>query len=104
MASQEKLRQTYPQRATPNMFGHHFNERPQPDAFGRRAATPLEIQQTMIGEFSQSPQIPILPYKIKYKKRIIPEYELLRQARQKRKIEARLRKNHRNNTPKSQGT
>lgn len=104
MALPENLNRIYSSRVTPNRFGHHFNERPQPDTFGRRPATPLEIQQAMIGEFNQSPQIPILPYQGKHKKRIIPEYELLRQARQKRKIEARSRKSHGNNTPKSQGT
>lgn len=53
MASQEDLRNVYSRKATPRMFGGHFNERPQPDALGRLKATPLEIQRAMMGEFGQ---------------------------------------------------
>jgi len=31
-------------------IGQNLNPRPEPDVFGRRAATPLEIQQTINGE------------------------------------------------------
>jgi hypothetical protein len=30
-----------------NRYGTHFNPRPQPDAYGRRDATPLEVQKAI---------------------------------------------------------
>jgi hypothetical protein len=92
MASQEKLRRAYPSKITPTIFGKHFNERPQPNAFGRADATPLEIQQVINREFHMLPQKSFHSLK-EQGERVIPEYERLKQEREQRKaaIRARLR-------------
>ena len=38
-------------------MGQNLNPRPQPDALGRRPATPLEIQQAMKGNFLPEEEI-----------------------------------------------
>lgn len=82
MASrQEDLRITYP---PPNVFGSHFNERPQPDALGRRIATPREVQQAIYGTFNPPPQ----PFEAEWKR--------LKLEREQRKAAARVAKNNRN--------
>ncbi|MCL5019100.1 MAG: hypothetical protein M1426_01295 [Patescibacteria group bacterium] len=99
MASrQEDLRRAYPSRITPDMFGRHFNERPQPDALGRTPATPLEIQKATRGEFEILPPQPAANPRGR-RERVVPEYERLRQERERRKREARLRRNCGNGTP-----
>lgn len=99
MASrQEDLRITYLSKIAPSRFGNHFNERPQPDALGRTPATPLEIQRAMNGEFNLPPQQPAANPRGR-RERVVPEYERLRQERERRKREARLRRNCGNGTP-----
>jgi hypothetical protein len=98
MASQEDLRKTYPSRITPGIFGNHFNERPQPDVFGRTPATPLEIERVIRGEFN-----PILPQPAYATTRGNCEkkpsqWQLLKQEREKRLREERLRRNKGNGT------
>lgn len=42
-------------------IGQNLNPRPKPDVFGRRAATPLEIQQTINGETPERKIIYVSP-------------------------------------------
>jgi hypothetical protein len=92
MASrQENLKTTYPLKITTGRFGWHFNERPQPDALGRLPATPLEILRAMRGEFNLSFQQPTDNPR-EQRGRPAPEYKHLKQAREQRKKEARLKK------------
>ena len=90
MASQEDLRRIY----SPAVFGSHFNERPAPDALGRRPATPLDIQRAMRGELQPHPQPPIRPSG--RRDRIIPEYERLERERAARKRAAKKERNQGN--------
>jgi hypothetical protein len=41
----EKIRDVY--SIDTSRYGAHFNPRPQPDAYGRRDATPLEVQKAI---------------------------------------------------------
>lgn len=91
MASQENLSRTYRLIIAPSRFGNHFNEREKPDALGRMQATPLEIQKAMSGEFNLSSQQPIANPSVQ-RERMIPEWKLLKQAREQRKKAARLRR------------
>jgi hypothetical protein len=38
-------------------MGYHYNPRPTPDVFGRRAATPVEIQKVLSGEIKPQENI-----------------------------------------------
>lgn len=38
-------------------IGQHYNPRPEPDALGRRIATPVEIQKAMNGELAQEERV-----------------------------------------------
>lgn len=38
-------------------MGQHYNPRPEPDALGRRLATPLEIQKALNGELAQEERV-----------------------------------------------
>jgi hypothetical protein len=93
MASQEDLRKIYPSRITPGIFGNHFNERPRPDAFGRTPATPLEVERAINGEFNQPlPQSNAITSGLP-KEKTPSEWQMLKQARERRKREERLRRN-----------
>lgn len=50
MALSEDLRRVYSKDTS--YFGSAFNPRPEPDAFGRRDATPLEVIRATNGEFN----------------------------------------------------
>jgi len=49
-------------------YGSSFNPRPEPDAFGRRDATPLERQRAINGEFNLPEDKPIFKGR-KFRKR-----------------------------------
>ena len=94
MSSQERLRNAYPIKATPNRFGSHFNERPQPDAFGRREATPAEIERAMMGGFN--PPVDRTPRFSTQGRRPLTEEEQMKLERQQRRREAERMRNHGN--------
>jgi len=57
VASPKELSDTYKSVATPSRFGPRYQPSPEADVFGRRTATPLEVQRVLDGEYSlQNPQ------------------------------------------------
>ena len=59
--------------------------------------TPNMILRAMTGEFNRSPQQPTTNPSGR-RKRVVPEYERLRQEREQRKIKVKLRRNRGNGT------
>lgn len=60
MGSSERLFAKY-KPVTPSKFGPHYSPRPEADVFGRRTASPLEVQRALEGTFDTENASPTIP-------------------------------------------